>query len=100
MAVNYFFYSLQHKRYAAYNSFAREIQVVAAATGEATAFQSESTTRLSVPTVVTTFPRLQSFVFMLNEDIAAVYAFSFRVCAFIFFIFKRRVSTGIIFLFY
>jgi hypothetical protein len=32
---------------------------------------------------------------MLNEDIAAVSAFSFRVRAFIFLIFKRRVSTRI-----
>lgn len=84
-------YSLQHERHVENNSFARAIQVAAAATGEITAFQSHTATRLSLPTVVT-FPRLQSFVLMINEDIAAVSAFSFRVSAFFLFlfIFTRR----------
>jgi hypothetical protein len=86
MAVNYSMYSLQHERHVENNSFARAIQVAAAATGEITAFQSHTATRLSLPTVVT-FPRLQSFLLMINEDIAAVSAFSFRVCAFVLFIF-------------
>jgi hypothetical protein len=86
MAVNYFMYSLQHERHAENNSFARAIQVAAAATGEITAFQLHTATPLSLPTIVI-FPRLQSFVLMINEDIAAVSAFSFRVCAFVLFIF-------------